>query len=109
VKTYAHALKLHEERLQDATKRRGQLEYALANKRLELLTLKQEQLAARQQSDPAVEALIAETRERIRAYEAPPPPPAPAEVPKGLVQLRKKTADGFVAVQSQSSSTAAAE
>ncbi len=102
VKTYAHALKLHEERLQDARKRQGQLEHALASKRLELLTLKQEQLAARHQTDPAIEALIAETRERIRAYEAPPPPPAPPEVPKGLVQLRKKTADGFVAVQTES-------
>src|SRR6202044_1124516 len=56
VKTYAHALKLHEERLQDARKRRGELENALDRKRLELLTLRAEQLGAMRKHDPAVEA-----------------------------------------------------
>src|SRR6202012_3535149 len=51
VKTYAHALKLHEERLQDATKRKGELLRALDAKRLELLELRVTQLAARSQKD----------------------------------------------------------
>jgi predicted nucleotide-binding protein (sugar kinase/HSP70/actin superfamily) len=103
VKTYAHALKLHEERLQDARKRQGQLEHAMANKRLELLLLRKQQLDARHQRDPAIEQQIEETRARVRAYEAPPEPPPAPEVPKGFVQLRKKTADGFVPVAMQSS------
>ena len=98
VKTYAHALRLHEERLQDARKRRGELEHALDRKRLELLTLKREQLAAMHRHDLAVEAQLDEVRARIRAYEA---PPAAPETPKptGLVQLRKKTPEGIVPVQ----------
>jgi predicted nucleotide-binding protein (sugar kinase/HSP70/actin superfamily) len=97
VKTYAHALKLHEERLQDARKRKGELEHAIDKKRLELLTLRAEQLRGRHQLDPAIEAQIAEVRARIQAYEAPPAPAAP-EAPKGLIQLRKKTAEGIVPV-----------
>ena len=55
VKTYAHALKLHEERLEDARKRKGELLHALDKKRLELLELRRQQLAARKQQDPALE------------------------------------------------------
>jgi predicted nucleotide-binding protein (sugar kinase/HSP70/actin superfamily) len=101
VKTYAHALKLHEERLQDIRKRKGELENALDRKRLELLTLRAEQLRARRQTDPAIEQQIAEVRDRIRAYETrvEPKPEAP-EVPKGLVQLQKKTSEGLVPVNS---------
>ncbi len=40
VKTYAHALKLHEERLEDAAKKKLQLEEALGRKKLELLELR---------------------------------------------------------------------
>jgi predicted CoA-substrate-specific enzyme activase len=94
VKTYAHALKLHEERLQDARKRRGQLEYAIDKKRLELMQLRAEQLGARQQRDPALDAQMAEVRERIKRYEAPVPALVIEEAPKGLIQLKKKTADG---------------
>jgi activator of 2-hydroxyglutaryl-CoA dehydratase/predicted nucleotide-binding protein (sugar kinase/HSP70/actin superfamily) len=101
VKTYAHALKLHEERLQDTRRRKGELEHAIDRKRLELLELRAEQLRGRAAADPAVEAQIAEVRARIRAYEAPPPAPAAAEAPKGLIQLRKKTADGIVPISVQ--------
>jgi predicted nucleotide-binding protein (sugar kinase/HSP70/actin superfamily) len=99
VKTYAHALKLHEERLQDARKRKGELEHAIDRKRLELLSLRSEQLRARRQLDPAIEAQIAEVRERIRAYEtrAPVDPAAPpVDLPKGVVHLGKKTAEGGI-------------
>ncbi|HVR03742.1 MAG TPA: acyl-CoA dehydratase activase-related protein, partial [Polyangia bacterium] len=96
VKTYAHALKLHEERLQDARKRKGELEHAIDKKRFELLTLRAEQMRSRQQLDPAIQAQIDEVRARIQAYEkvAEPQP----EVPTGLIQLRKKTAEGIVPV-----------
>src|SRR5271165_2627152 len=101
VKTYAHALKLHEERLQDTRKRTGVLELAIDKKRLELLTLRAEQLRARRQTDPAIEQQIAEVRDRIRAYETRSEPKVEApEVPKGLVQLQKKTSEGLVPVNS---------
>jgi activator of 2-hydroxyglutaryl-CoA dehydratase/predicted nucleotide-binding protein (sugar kinase/HSP70/actin superfamily) len=102
VKTYAHALKLHEERLQDARKRRGELEQAIDKKRLQLLELRVEQLRAREQHDPAMEQQIAEVRARIASYEAPPAAPE-VDAPKGLIQLRKKTADGIVPTQVQTS------
>jgi len=95
VKTYAHALKLHEERLQDAGKRKNDLLYALDKKRVELLELRQEQLAARQKSDPEIARQLEELRARLRAYEAPPKPPEPTP---GVVQLGKKTADGVVRI-----------
>ncbi len=47
VKTYAHALKLHEERLQDASKKVHELAHAIDQKRLELLELKAKQLSER--------------------------------------------------------------
>src|SRR5580658_1767813 len=91
VKTYAHALKLHEERLEDAGRRNRELLYALDQKRVELLSLKRDQLAARNQKDPAIEAQLGELRERLKAYEAPPRAEPSNE---GLIQLRKKNADG---------------
>jgi hypothetical protein len=96
VKTYAHALKLHEERLEDAGKRNRTLLNALDNKRVELLSLRRAQLAARNQKDPAIEAQLEELRVRLRAYEAPVSPP---ELPKGVIKLGKKTAAGVVRVQ----------
>ncbi len=98
VKTYAHALKLHEERLQDARKRTGELEHAIDRKRLELLTLRAEQLRARAQLDPAIHAQIAEVRARIQSYETRATEPQAPEAEKGLIQLRKKTAEGMVPV-----------
>jgi activator of 2-hydroxyglutaryl-CoA dehydratase/predicted nucleotide-binding protein (sugar kinase/HSP70/actin superfamily) len=103
VKTYAHALKLHEERLQDARKRKGELLHAIDKKRLELLELRSEQLRARHARDESIERQLAEVREKIRAYEAAMAPrePEPPPPPKGLVALKKKTADGFVAVHAK--------
>lgn len=104
VKTYAHALRLHEERLQDARKRKGELEHAIDKKRLELLELRAAQVAARRQSDPTVATQIAEVRERIRAYETRVTRVPEPEAPKGLVQLRRKTEEGnLVPIQTQSS------
>jgi activator of 2-hydroxyglutaryl-CoA dehydratase/predicted nucleotide-binding protein (sugar kinase/HSP70/actin superfamily) len=100
VKTYAHALRLHEERLQDTRKRKGELEHAIDKKRLELLNLRQEQLTARRVTDAAIARQIDEVKERIRAYESRNTVPEPAEAPKGLIQLRKKTSEGLVPVNS---------
>ncbi len=99
VKTYAHALKLHEERLQDARKRKGELEHAIDRKRLELLTLRHEQMASRHVADPSIVAQIEEVKERIRAYEAR-ASVVEVEPPKGLVQLRKKTPEGLAPTSS---------
>jgi activator of 2-hydroxyglutaryl-CoA dehydratase/predicted nucleotide-binding protein (sugar kinase/HSP70/actin superfamily) len=96
VKTYAHALKLHEERLQDTSKRTGQLVRALDQKRLELLQLRQQQLTARSQKDPAIEAQLTQLREKLATYEVAPALPEP---PKGMIRLGKKTETGVVRVQ----------
>ncbi|WP_438023523.1 BadF/BadG/BcrA/BcrD ATPase family protein [Sorangium sp. So ce233] len=94
VKTYAHSLKLHEEALEDAAKKKAQLAQRIDEKRLELLRLKREQQAARKITDPALEREIAALAERVRSYVAPESPP---EAPKtGLVQLKKKQSDGTV-------------
>jgi chromosome segregation ATPase len=93
VKTYAHSLKLHEEALEDTTKKKAELAQSLDRKRLELLRLKRDQLAARREQSPALEAQIEELAERLRRYEAPPRAPEP---PKGLVSLKKKQADGSI-------------
>jgi hypothetical protein len=67
VKTYAHSLKLHEERLEDVAKRRAELSSRMDLKRLELLELKKQQLEARKQQDPSLEKLIAEIRAKVQA------------------------------------------
>ena len=105
VKTYAHALKLHEERLQDARKRKGELLHALDEKRLELLELRASQLAARRQQDPAIEAQLEELRVKVAAYEAP-MSRAEVVVAQGVIQLGKKTADGVASRAVERSRTA---
>jgi hypothetical protein len=107
VKTYAHALRLHEERLQDASQRKRALAHALDRKRLELLELKEAQLRARHTQDPEITRALSELRERISRYEAP-RTTASRELPKGVVRLGKKTADGSV-VPVGMRTTAAAE
>ncbi len=94
VKTYAHSLKLYQESLEDLAKKKAELSHNIDKKRLELLELKQKQVADRKGADPDLERQIMELSARVRAYEA--PPPAAPEPPKGLVQLKKKRADGSV-------------
>jgi predicted nucleotide-binding protein (sugar kinase/HSP70/actin superfamily) len=91
VKTYAHSLKLYEEALDDIAKKKSELAFSVDQKRLELMKLRRAQLEARRQSDPELDAVIAALAEKLRQYEAPPTKPEP---PKGLVQLKKKTAHG---------------
>jgi len=99
VKTYAHSLKLHEERLQDSARRKEQLAMAIDAKRLELLELKKKQLEGLKQTDVALIRQIEELAAKVKAYQAPPQAP---ELPKGIVQLGKKREDGTVVrVQAQ--------
>jgi hypothetical protein len=95
VKTYAHSLKLYEEALEDIATKQSQLDYSVDQKRLELMRLRAAQLADRRQSDNNLDGQIAILAEKLRKYEAPPTKP---EAPKGLVQLKKKTADGNTTV-----------
>jgi hypothetical protein len=93
VKTYAHSLKLHEERLEDTAHRKDELKFRMEEKRLQLLELKRQQLEARKQQDPALETMINETKLKVAEYskrvEANRPKPNPVEQAKdaGLVRL----------------------
>ena len=92
VRTYAHSLRLHQERLEDVSARRRELERAVDEKRLELLELKQAQLQAARRADPSLRREIEELGAKVRAYAS---PPLPAELPKNVVRLGKKQ-DGRV-------------
>src|SRR5207302_7903428 len=70
VKTYAHSLKLHEERLQDSARRKEELVHALDRKRLELLELKRKQLESIRQTDVVLIRQIEELAAKVRAYQA---------------------------------------
>ncbi len=112
VKTYTHALKLHEERLEDASKRRHELEHAIDKKRLELLELKAKQASDGRVQDAAYRAQIEELRTKLAAYvphAGRPMEPEPA--PKGIVKLGKKTKDGTIvpAKETANAATSAAE
>ena len=112
VKTYTHALKLHEERLEDSSKKKHLLEHAIDNKRLELLELKEKQAKDRRVKDPALVAQIELLRAKVLAYvphAGRPMEPEPA--PKGIVKLGKKTKDGTIvpARENATAATSAAE
>jgi predicted CoA-substrate-specific enzyme activase len=97
VKTYAHTLKLHQERLEDVALKKAELQHAIDQKRLELLRLKREQLVARHAPDPEVEAQIAELAAKVAAYVPPRrKADAPPEKPSGFVTLGKKAKDGTI-------------
>ena len=112
VKTYTHALKLHEERLEDSSKRKHELEHLIDNKRLELLELKAKQVTDARVKDPAFLAQIETLRAKLAAYvphAGRPMEPEPA--PKGIVKLGKKSKDGTIvpAKETSSNATSAAE
>jgi activator of 2-hydroxyglutaryl-CoA dehydratase/predicted nucleotide-binding protein (sugar kinase/HSP70/actin superfamily) len=69
VKTYAHSLSLHKERLDDVGAAKQELAYRIEMKRLQLLRAKEAQLAERRQVDPAIARQIEETIEKVRTYE----------------------------------------
>ncbi len=96
VKTYAHALNLHEERLADARSRENELAFRIDQKRLDLLALKRDQLATTNKRDSALEQQIVDLREKVAAWEAARTRTTNKELPKGMVRLGKKTEDGRV-------------
>jgi hypothetical protein len=104
VKTYAHSLKLHEERLEDIAKKKDQLTMRMEEKRLQLLEMKAEQLAARKTTDPALLKMIEDQKLKVAEYakilEAKQQKIDPNDAAKeaGLVRLgiKKKTESGDV-------------
>ena len=105
VKTYAHSLTLHKERLEDVRSGKNEMLYEIDKKRLALLGLKRKQLADRAQHDEGVERQIAEISARLGAYEKARQPPSEAELRSmaqdemkkaGIVRLGIKRNDGQV-------------
>ncbi len=87
VKTYEHALKLHQERLQDVARKKQELVQRIDEKRLELLQLKSAQLAARHQADLGLVQEIATLRERVRHYQSPPSPQPSATSARRVIPI----------------------
>jgi activator of 2-hydroxyglutaryl-CoA dehydratase/predicted nucleotide-binding protein (sugar kinase/HSP70/actin superfamily) len=105
VKTYAHSLTLHKERLEDVSREKQALLHEIDRKRLALLSLKAKQLADRSQKDPSVERQIQEITERVRAYELARAKPSAIELAaaardemkkQGIVQLGIHRGDGHI-------------
>jgi activator of 2-hydroxyglutaryl-CoA dehydratase/predicted nucleotide-binding protein (sugar kinase/HSP70/actin superfamily) len=98
VKTYAHSLKLHEERLEDLAKRKVELGRRIDEKRLSLLGMKQRELEALSRRDPEIDRQISEIEARLASYqrEADPDRDLAESAKKGLIQIGKKAADGSV-------------
>jgi len=94
VKTYAHSLRLQQERLEDVVDKKRSLAETVDRKRLELLQLKQAQLSSTRKTDEALDKAIRETSERILSYET--RRAAEVELPKGTVRLGRKAADGTI-------------
>jgi predicted CoA-substrate-specific enzyme activase len=65
VKTYAHSLALHKERLEDLAMKKAELAYRIEEKRLALLELKQQQKGT---PDPVLAAEMKIARERMAEY-----------------------------------------
>jgi predicted nucleotide-binding protein (sugar kinase/HSP70/actin superfamily) len=106
VKTYAHSLRLQQERLEDLASKKRELERRIEEKRFELLNLKKSQLDGLRQQDPELERKLTELGDKLRSYTAPPPA---AEVPKGVIKLGRKNADGSISrLESEAPTTNAA-
>jgi activator of 2-hydroxyglutaryl-CoA dehydratase/predicted nucleotide-binding protein (sugar kinase/HSP70/actin superfamily) len=69
VKTYAHSLALHQDRLADLSKAKAELGHRIDLKRLELLRRKQHELGARALGDTGIARQIAELVDRVNSYE----------------------------------------
>lgn len=70
VKTYAHSLTLHRERLEDAARKKAELAYRIEERRVALLELKQRQLEARSgRLTPELAQALSEARRRMADYE----------------------------------------
>ncbi len=96
VKTYAHSLRLREEHLEDVASKRAELERRIDEKRLELLRMKQAQLAEHRRADLSLQRQIQELAEKVNQYQIDAPAAAAGAVSGSLIQLGKKTKDGDV-------------
>jgi len=101
VKTYAHSLKLREEHLEDVASRKAELQRRIDEKRLELLRMKQKQLAQHRRADLGLERQIHEltekvTRYRIEAAKSEEDAALADAAAGGLIRLGRKTKDGDV-------------
>jgi len=101
VKTYAHSLRLREEHLEDVASRKAELQRRIDEKRLQLLRMKHDQLAAHRRADLTLEREIHELAEKVNRYhiEASPQEASAAmsgSVPQSLIRLGRKTKDGTV-------------
>jgi predicted nucleotide-binding protein (sugar kinase/HSP70/actin superfamily) len=101
VKTYAHSLRLREEHLEDVGERRAELQRRIDKKRLELLRMKQEQLAAHRRADLGLERQIHELAEKVNQYRveaarSEEDAALPDAVSESLIRLGRKTKDGKV-------------
>jgi predicted CoA-substrate-specific enzyme activase len=98
VKTYAHSLKLREEHLEDVAARRAELERRIDEKRLELLRVKQKQLAAQRRADLGLERQIHELADKVNQYRVASKMEedglAVGALSGGLIRLGRKTKDG---------------
>jgi activator of 2-hydroxyglutaryl-CoA dehydratase/predicted nucleotide-binding protein (sugar kinase/HSP70/actin superfamily) len=107
VKTYAHSLRLAEERLGEVALKKAALALSIEEKRLELLELKRTQLTGGPEAEAALAAEITQTRERIAAYRT--IPVSEPELPKGLIGLGKRTTKGIERISLETDAAPAAE
>ncbi|MGB5810102.1 MAG: BadF/BadG/BcrA/BcrD ATPase family protein [Polyangiales bacterium] len=100
VKTYAHSLRLREEHLEDVASRKVELERRIDEKRLELLRMKQAQLAGLRRGDLQLERQIQELADKVMSYRVEAGAAAEEDLAgsasKSLIRLGKKTKDGNI-------------
>jgi activator of 2-hydroxyglutaryl-CoA dehydratase/predicted nucleotide-binding protein (sugar kinase/HSP70/actin superfamily) len=90
VKTYAHSLTLHKERLDDVGTEKQALLNQIDRKRLALLRMKAQQLTERSQKDEKIERQIGELTARVQAYELSKKPPTEQELKVAAQEEMKK-------------------
>jgi len=91
VKTYAHSLRLYQERLDDLTQRKLELRASVESKRLALLSLKKRQLAAASRIDPELERALQETLTRVQQYRRELQDPPDELAPSHLIQIGQQS------------------
>jgi activator of 2-hydroxyglutaryl-CoA dehydratase/predicted nucleotide-binding protein (sugar kinase/HSP70/actin superfamily) len=90
VRTYAHSLQLHRERLEDVSRQKAELGFRIEQKRIALLEMKAAQLAERSGGmDTGLAEQIAEARARMAAYEAARMPAEKPKLPDGAIGMDK--------------------
>ncbi len=104
VKTYAHSLKLREEQLEDVAARKQELVRRVEEKRLELLRMKQGQLATQRRADLQLEREINQLAEKVASYRLEAEragrvgdhDDSALEASRSLIRMGKKTKDGSI-------------